>query len=215
VTSNRSDAPLLLRVRMRAGPEMIGSILAAGVIVVVAGAVLLPRPSGISAGTTLPASASPSDRTTPSAIVTPRPNPAAPTLVVIADRLLAQRADLEAERSRKDASVQVIAQLLRDINASLVLQDAPLALLAADPATADLAARIQATHDATFEAVGRAQQASIRNLKAYRDGAAEVVALLEPLVALRAELAALANDHASPALTGQPVGSPAPGGSTR
>ena len=218
MTPNPPDAPLSLRLRARVGPELVASILSAAVIVlVVAIALWLPRPSGIAAhatpsataGPTGPSSAGAPATATPSATATPEPNVAARALLEIVDRLVDQRADLEGERSKRRPSVQVLAEMLRDINTSLLLMDAPLGLLEADPAAADLATRIRATKDATFAAISRTQRASITNAKAYRDGAAEVVATLAPLVELRAELAVLAWGP-----SGQPVGTAEPTGST-
>src|SRR4029453_9347138 len=193
-------APLSVRLRARISPELVASILSAVVIVLVVAAVLwLPRPSGITAVATPSATPGPTGQSSPSvaataaatstaeATSTPAPNLAARALLEIVDRLVAQRADLEKEQSKRRPSVQVLAEMLRDINTSLLLMDAPLRLLAADPAAADLASRITATKDATFEAVSRTQKASITNAKAYRDGAAEVVATLAPLAKLRAE----------------------------
>ncbi len=69
--------------------------------------------------------------------------------------------------------------------------DGPLTKLAADPAMLDLAGRIRAVKAAAFDAARRTQQASIRNEAAYRRGAADVVAALGGLPAIRGELAAL------------------------
>jgi hypothetical protein len=206
------DAPLSLRLRARVGPELVASILSAAVIVLVIAMVLwLPRLSGIAALATPSATAGPTGPSSPgapatataSAIIaptaTPEPNPATRAVLEIVDRLIAQRADLENELSKRRPSVQVLAEMLRDINTSLLLLAAPLGLLQADPAAADLATRITATKDATFEAVSRTQKASITNAKAYRDGAAQVVATVAPLVELRAELAVLAGGPASAA----------------
>ena len=83
----------------------------------------------------------------------------------------------------------------------------PLILhIARDPSTVDLATRLQAASDATYEAVRQTQRASIRNARAYRDGAGRVVAALEPLVGIRVELAAIG---LTPAASGQPEASAA------
>jgi hypothetical protein len=215
------DVPAAVRLRARLGPEVVASILAIVVVVAVAGAVAggglsLPHsptiaaiatpspaaspaasPAGSSAAS--PASSAPSPAASPAPVPTARANATARILVQVMDQLLAQRAALEAEASRGRPSVQAIADLLRDINSSLLLQDAPLALLAADPATTDVAARIRAANESAFEVVRRIQQASISNSRAYIAGAAEVVEILAPVATLRAELAVLAGPPASTA----------------
>jgi hypothetical protein len=208
VTLMPPETPAAVRLKARLGPEVIASILA--VVVVAAVAVVvgiwqsLPQPPAVTAGATPFATASPA--TSPTLVPTPRANATARILVQVMDQLIAQRAALEAEASRGRPSVQTIAELLRDINASLLLQDAPLTQLAADPGTADLAARIRTTNEATFEVVRRIQQASISNSGVYIAGAAEAVDTLAPLVTLRAELALLAGGPESvpPPTTAQP-----------
>ncbi len=129
---------------------------------------------------------------TPPATSTPAQAAAAQAVLEFVDELLEQRADLIAEIEKPGTDSRAIADLLRDINTSIVRQDAPLADLASDPATADLASRIRAVNTAVADTIRRIQHTSPRNAKTYRDGAVEVIEKLEPLPALRAELAAIA-----------------------
>jgi hypothetical protein len=214
------DAPLTVRVGARLGPEIIASILVA-VLVVVAVSIALsgPRSPGETSGTGAVPSPGPSGIVEASeSPLTPSPSvPSTPAraLVEIVDRLLAQRAQLETEIAKRNTDAPAIADLLRDVNSSLVIQEGPLTSLAADPASSDLATRIRALNQATFDAVHRTQRASITNEKAWREGAAEVVAALDPLPAIRAELAALAGE-AQLLTKGAPSqpGTPAPSGAT-
>jgi hypothetical protein len=116
---------------------------------------------------------------------------AARAVLLHVDGLLDERAGLQAELAKTGTDSNAIADLLRQVNASIIQQDGPLADLAAYPSTADLARRIRAVNTATFDSVNRIQHTSPRNAKTYRDGAAEVVKKLETLPALRAELAQL------------------------
>ena len=95
------------------------------------------------------------------------------------------------ELARTTTDSNAIADLLRDVNASIVQMDEPLADLAGDPSTADLASRIRAVNFTTSQTVSRIQHTSPRNAKTYRDGATEVVKDLESLPGLRSELAAV------------------------
>jgi hypothetical protein len=215
------DAPLTVRLGARLGPEIIASILVAVVVVVGISVALSGRRSpGESGGTGVVPSAGPSG----AALSSESPLTASPflpstparVLVEIVDRLLGQRAALEAEIAKRSTDAAAIADLLREVNASLVIQAGPLTSLAADPASTDLATRIRVLNQATFDAVHRTQRASISNEEAWRDGATEVVAALDPLPAIRAELAALAGEPPASlnAAPSQPAGTPAPSGAT-
>lgn len=129
---------------------------------------------------------------TPPATSTPSQAAAARAVLEFVDQLLDQRADLIAEIEKPGTDSRAIADLLRDMNTSIVRQDAPLADLASDPATADLASRIRAVNTVVADTIRRIQHTSPSNAKTYRNGAIEVIEKLEPLPALRAELAAIA-----------------------
>jgi hypothetical protein len=159
----------------------------------------LPSPTAV-APTAPPATTSPTATPTPvpsssTPAVTPRPAQvaAARAVMEIVDRLLDARSDLQAELAKTTTDSNAIADLLRDVNASIVQMDEPLADLAAGQSTANLANRIRAVNAATSETVSRIQHTSPRNAKTYRDGAAEVIEKMEPLPGLRSELAALIN----------------------
>ena len=208
------DAPLAVRLGARLGPEIVASLLVVAVVLVGVAVAL----SGRQATGSL-ASPQPSDGTastlTPSIAPTPSPNRAAQALVDVVDRLLLERADLLAEAAKNRTDVEAIADVLREVNTSLVLVDGPLVELAADPETADLASRIRTVKEATFDAVRRTQRASITNADAYRAGAADVAGALAPLAEIRAELATLAGEvPASKAAPSQPVVTTAPSGTT-
>lgn len=175
----------------------VGPSPAASAAAVIPSASTVPTESAIPSATpTAESTTSPSG--TPVATptqppITPLPAQSAAALAVrdIVDRLLGQRADLETELAKTGTDSEAIADLLRQVNASIVQQDNPLADLASYPSTADLARRIRAVNQETSETVSRIQHTSPKNAKTYRDGAVDVVAKLEPLPGLRAELAAL------------------------
>jgi hypothetical protein len=229
------DAPLSVRLGAKIGPEVVASILVAAVVIVavmvaVSGrqspaAVSSAEPSSaavssaaasvvaVPSGTPVAPSPSPSPSASPSAA--PVVSVAASLVLEIVDRLLGQRAELQAEVAKSNTDAVAIAELLRNVNASLVALDTPLTDLAADSSTGDLAVRIRAVNATTFDAVRRAQRSTIRNEKAYRQGAIEVVAALEPLTAIRAELAALVGGSTSPqAQATQATGTADPSGAT-
>ncbi len=207
--------PLSARLGARLGPEVVGSILVVAVLFVAVAVALTGQrgsaapasaspslvavlPSASTVPSSTPASAPPIATATP--LVTPSPPTstlpseqaaAARAVLEDVDELLDERAGLETEVARKITDSQAIADLLRQVNASIVRQDGPLADLAAYSSTADLARRIRAVNSATFDTVNRIQHTSPRNARTYRDGAAEVVDKLKSLPALRAELAAL------------------------
>jgi hypothetical protein len=188
-------APLSMRMGARVGPEVIASVLVALVVIVGATVALSGRQASAGAGP-LPSVAavvpgSPGASSLPSASTTPFAAVPARAVVDIVDHMLVQRAGLQAELAKKTTNVATIAELLRQVNASIVSLDGPLTKLAEDPSTLGLTNRIREVKTATFEAARRTQQAGLRNQKAYRDGATEVVAQLAPLPAIRAELAAL------------------------
>jgi hypothetical protein len=199
------DAPLTVRLGAKLGPELIASILVVAVVIVAAtvaltgrrgGAVVTPSPDASSAAhasaSTAPSSIAPSGAppsgAAPSGAL---PGPPATALLQLTDRILDERANLEAELAKTGTDTVAIVDLLGEINASLVLEEGPLADLAASPATADLAARIGRVNATAADAIRRTQRASIRNEEAYRDGATEVVAALKPLTAIRTEIVAL------------------------
>ncbi len=220
-------APLSVRLGAKIGPEVVASILVVAVVIVAVvvalsgrqspAAVSSPAPSESAAVSSAaasvavvpsesPVASSPSVSASPSASVSASParSAAAGPVLQIVDRLLGQRAELQAELAKSGTDAPAIAQLLRDVNASIVAMDEPLIDLAADSSTVDLATRIRAVNTATFDAVRRTQRASIRNERAYRDGAAEVVAKLSPMVELRAELAGLAGETTTPSASAGP-----------
>ena len=209
------DAPLTVRLGARVGPEAIAAILVVAVVVVGLGLALAAR-SGFGGGTPAASPSAPAVAATgsPGAASPSAEPPKAPAraLVEIFDRLLVQRAALDAEAAKSRTDAVAIASLLQDVNASLLLQDSLLADLAADPGTRDLATRIRAMNAATFEATRRTQRASFTNTKAYRSGAAEVVQALDPLPGLRAELARIAGGSPAPAAPVQSGATATPSG---
>jgi hypothetical protein len=202
---NSQDAPLAVRLGARLGPELVASILVVAVVLVAAtvaltgrrgGAVVAPSPgasvaavpsASTAASSTAPSGAAPSGPAQSGAV----PGAPATALLQLTDRILGERSNLVAELAKTGTDTVAIVDLLGEVNASLVLEEGPLADLAASPATADLAARIGRVNATAADAIRRTQRASIRNEKAYRDGATEVVAALKPLTAIREEIAAL------------------------
>ncbi len=166
-------------------------------------AAIVPSESATVVPTAAPP-ATPPSTASPRATPTPVANPTQPPVTLppaqraaavlvrdMVDRLLGERADLEAELAKSATDAGTIPDLLRQVNESIVQEDEPLADLASYPSTADLARRIRAVNTATLDTVNRIQHTSPKNAKTYRDGAVEVVAKLEPLPGLRSELAAL------------------------
>jgi hypothetical protein len=208
MTPTPPDARLTVRLGARIGPEAIALILIVAVVLVSAALVIPGRR----------ASTPPSER--PSASIIPsgtpgisfRPNTSARAILVVVDGLLGTSARLVTELAKARTDAVAIAALLRDANASVVAQDTMLVDLASDPSTADLAARIQAVNAAASDAAHKAEQQSVANVAAYRDGAMTVVAALKPLLAIRAEVAVLAGEpNASGLAASQGAGAlPAP-----
>ncbi len=210
------DAPMSVRLGARIGPEIVATVLVVAVAFVGLVAFLGVRqgPGPGPAASAVPSvavvpSASPGESPTPPSSV-----PARAVLEVV-DRLLAQRTSLDAAVGDAGTETVVIADLLREINASLVFQDGLLPGLAADPATADVAGRIRTISETTRDAARQTLRASVSNDEAYRAGGADVVAALAPLVGIRTELAVLAGENATPAGdSAQPAPASAPSGST-
>jgi hypothetical protein len=107
----------------------------------------------------------------------------------IVDRLLDERTALATAVSPRSPDVQAIAERMRGVNADLIALALPIAELGRNHAA--IAKQIDAVSVATKQAVADTQRASITNVKAYKSGGAAVVKVMEPLVALRADLAAL------------------------
>jgi hypothetical protein len=122
------------------------------------------------------------------------------------DELLATRAGLADAVRPREPNAEAIAERLRAINAGLITLEQPLAELRRSGAPA-IADRILAVSDATHAAVTDTQRASITNVAAYKRGGQHVVDVMEPLVAIRAELATIAGGN--PTASAE-TGSPAP-----
>lgn len=196
MTPTPQDAPLDFRLKARLGPEIVALLLVVALAAVVAIVMLTGRGSVAVGPSPLPSTA-----IVPSAsAVAPSPTPPrVPALAVLesVDRLLGIRADLENELEADTTDTVAIVGRLTDLNVVLNGMAGSLAELTTHPASAPLAARIAEISGTTSETIRRTQRISIQNDKAYRDGAADVVAELEPLTAIRPELADLAG--ASPA----------------
>jgi hypothetical protein len=205
------DAPLRTRLGARIGPEGLASILAVPVVAAAVLGFLLLRgsgqpaavvPPGAVATATPPASAGPTPAAPTPSASTSAPSASLDTatariVLTLVDELLGIRSDVAAAAAPRRPDPQAIADHLRTVNATLVTLEQPLAELQGDERTADIGARVAAVSDATRDAVAEAQRASITNVAAWKAGGLKVVDVMEPLVAIRAELAAL-------------VGAPAP-----
>jgi hypothetical protein len=184
-------APLSVRLGARVGPEIVGSVLAGLVLVAVAtfavfngrsqpaNRAILPTPSP---------SALPTSTATPP-VSTPEPAAARPVLDII-DRLLDERAALAQEVEPRRPDIDAIADRLRTINAGLAALDQPIARFESAGFT-DLADRVRVAAGATRDAVTNTLRASITNGDAYVIGGRNVVGVMEQLVAVQADLAAL------------------------
>jgi len=204
------DASFTTRLGARLSPELLASILAVPVVIAAVLAFVLLRGSGqpsvvpppaAVASPTAPASAGPTaaaqtptaSTPAPSPRPSPTPNTATARIVLqLVDELLGIRTDLAAAAAARRPDAQQIAAQLRDVNATLVTLEQPLADLRNDERSADIGTRLTTVADATRDAVTEAQRASITNAAAYKAGGLKVVEVMEPLVAIRAELAAFA-----------------------
>jgi hypothetical protein len=202
------DASLTTRLGARLSPEVFASILAVAVVIAAALAFVLLRGSGQPSvvpppaavtSPTAPASAGPTaaastpTASTPAPSPSPTPNTATARIVLqLVDELLGIRKDLAAAAAPRRPDAQQIAAQLRNVNATLVTLEQPLADLRNDERSADIGTRLTTVADATRDAVTEAQRASITNAAAYKAGGLKVVDVMEPLVAIRAELAAFA-----------------------
>jgi hypothetical protein len=207
------DASLTTRLGARLSPEVFASILAVAVVIAAALAFVLLRGSGqpsvvpppaAVASPTAPASAGPTaaaptpTASTPAPSPSPTPNTATARIVLqLVDELLGIRKDLAAAAAPRRPDAQQIAAPLRNVNATLVTLEQPLADLRNDVRSADIGTRLTTVADATRDAVTEAQRASITNAAAYKAGGLKVVDVMEPLVAIRAELAAFAGGPAA------------------
>ena len=202
------DASFTTRLGARLSPELLASILAVPVVIAAVLAFVLLRGSGqpsvvpppaAVASPTASASAGPTaaaptpTASTPAPSPSPTPNTATARIVLqLVDELVGIRTDLAAAAAARRPDAQQIAAQLRDVNATLVTLEQPLADLRNDERTADIGTRLTTVADATRDAVAEAQRASITNAAAYKAGGLKVVDVMEPLVAIRAELAAFA-----------------------
>jgi len=200
------DASFTTRLGARLSPELLASILAVPVVIAAVLAFVLLRGSGqpsvvpppaALASPTASASAGPTAAApTPAAsapAATPTPDTATARIVLqLVDELLGIRTDLAAAAAARRPDAQQIAAQLRDVNATLVTLEQPLADLRNEERTADIGTRLTTLADATRDAVAEAQRASITNAAAYKAGGLKVVDVMEPLLAIRAELAAFA-----------------------
>lgn len=197
MTPTPQDAPLDFRLKARLGPEIVALILVVA-LAAVAAIVMMTGRGGVAVGP----SPLPSTAVVPSpSAVAPSPTPPrVPALAVLdsIDRLLGIRADLESELKADTTDTVAIVGRLTDLNVVLNGMAGSLAELADHPAGAPLAARIREISETTSETIRRTQRISIQNDRAYRNGAAEIVAGLEPLVGIRAELAELTAASAAP-----------------
>jgi hypothetical protein len=206
------DAPMSSRIGTRISPEVLASIIAVPVVIVAI--LVFPHARGSSSppgaavvppaatATTSPASAVPSAAPpTQTAAPTPTTTPDKATARVVlqlVDQALANRSDLAKSLAARQPSAQDIADKLRAVAATLVTLEQPLAELQQAPDTAQLATRIAAVSDATHEAVTETQRASITNTAAYKAGGQKVVDAMQPLVAIRAQLAAVVGPAPAP-----------------
>jgi len=202
------DASLTTRLGARLSPEVLASILAVPVVLAAVLAFALLRGSGQPsvvpppAAAASPTAAAPASTGPTAAAPTPIASTSAPTptpdtatariVLQLVDELLGIRTDLAAAAAPRRPDPQLIADQLRTVNATLVTLEQPLADLQNDDPTTDIGARLATVADATRDAVTETQRASITNVVAYRAGGLRVVKVMEPLVAIRAELAGLA-----------------------
>lgn len=205
--------PMPARLGARIGPEALASILAVAVVIVAVFVFLMVRGSpGKPGSAVVPPAATPSPVSTQPASTpaasgpppsTPASTPTADTatarvVLQLVDQLLANRQDLATAVEARRPSAQDIADRLRAVAATLVTLDQPLPELQQAPETADVATRLMTLTDATREAVTETQRASITNAAAYKTGGQKVVDVMEPLVAIRAELVVIVGAAPAP-----------------
>jgi hypothetical protein len=210
------DASLTTRLGARLSPEVLASILAVPVVIAAFLAFVVLRGSGqpsvvpppaAVATPTAPASTGPTPAAPTPAASTPAASASAPSptpdtatariVLQLVDELLGIRQDLAAAAAPRRPDPQQIADQLRTVNATLVTLEQPLADLRNNQRTADIGTRLTTVADATRDAVTETQRASITNVVAYKAGGLKVVDVMEPLLALRAELATLAGPPAA------------------
>jgi hypothetical protein len=203
-------APISARLGTRIGPEAFATILAVPVLILAVLAFLLVRGSPgepgnavvppaatatASAAVSVPDSSAPPS--TPGSTAAPD-NATARVVLQVVDQAIANRSDLATAVAARRPSAQDIADKLRAVAATLVALEQPLAELQQAPDTADVGTRIGVVADATREAVTETQRASLTNAAAYKAGGQKVVDVMEPLIAIRAELAAIAGAPPAP-----------------
>ncbi len=134
---------------------------------------------------------------------------AADTILATDERLLDVRDDLRAALAADAAPTSELVRQLRAAS-TLLLAVAPQTRAAADAGLpAEIAADLDAVHEASLDIVSVALDASIQNDAAYRDGAADFVEAAAPLPGLMTRLAEVSGLPV-PLMVAEPTPSPAP-----
>lgn len=190
------------------GPEMVGAVLAALVVVVIGGGALASGSTPV-APSTVPAP-------TPSSSVGPRPTPGVDRAAIaicleINGRLATDRAALQAEVAASTFEPSNVAIILRGLNADVIVASDAAARLERLPATATVGLRLSTFYEDLHHQVGDALDNSVKNAPAYRKAATATITTLEALPALNALLDELRDEQPSPP-SSAPVTSPSPAG---
>ena len=189
-------------------PELVGAILSAIVVAVVAGGLLV---GGTNAVVTPPASA----EATPGLGSTPGPTPAVDetaitALLALNDRLTTVRESLDAALGASFFDASDVATILRSLNADVVNASEVAPLLEQFPASRTVGARLVKFYDDLHQHVSDALANSVQNAPAYRSAAKSTSTILAEVPALNAALEALLIGRAPPSASPPPTGSAPP-----
>jgi hypothetical protein len=186
------------------GPEMVGGLLAALVLVAVAVVALAAGGGSPTAGATDGAAGSspPIDPSgglfSPSGDIPTTEPPAATRapwaataarLLEADDQLVTLRDDLAALIDPRPKRADQIARALRNINELLLFANATIVRLDDAGLPPDQGEALRTAHSAALDHSLATLQLSVQNVKAYVSGAKDVLAALEPLETLAAGLA--------------------------
>ena len=177
------------------GPETVAAILSVivlGVLVLVASPLgpLAPGP-GASPSPTFAAS---SARASREPVASPIASPVswattARAIHTIDERLLASADDLTKILAASTVSTSDIVRELRAMSSTLATANGLIDSLEGAGAPADLVADLAGAHQTTFDEVAATLEASVQNRAAYRAGARDVIASMEPYATLMERLA--------------------------
>jgi hypothetical protein len=172
------------------GPEIVGAILAAGVIIGIATMTGVVGGSATSDDTPTGTPAGSARAVASTAVATPVSFAAvARTELAIESRVIDLRTELDKLVAKKSNGGAEISPVVRAITSTLTTNVTRIESLETAGAPAKTVAAIRSVQDDALASGLKTLSLSVRDDRGYRSGAKELVAILEPLDDLSAELA--------------------------